>query len=498
MAKLSVEAKVGVFVVIGILILGYMSMKVGKLPFKTKGGYDLQVQFDSVSGLKEDVPVEIAGVEIGRVRKISLKDNKALVTLAINPDVKLTRDVTAAIRTKGILGDKYIELIPGAVSAPLIGPDERIVQTRPATDMDMLVSILAETAKDIKQITGAFALVAGGEEGEANIRLIVDNLKQLVVTLNETVQKNQNDVSAIVSNLSDFSGRLKEIGDTDTEDVHAIVSNIREVSENIQTLVAGLNDIASKINSGQGSIGKLIQEDETVDNLNSALASLNRITEKIDQGEGTLGKLVNEDETADNLNNALSGINEYITKEKRFRTFLDYRGEYLFDSQEAKSYLSLRIQPREDKYYLLQVVDDPRGKISSTDITGIRNGSPFYEHIEETDKDELKFSAQIAKRYYDIVFRGGLFESTGGVGIDYYLYDDRLALSLEAFDFDPDRNAHLKFKADYTPFQHIYLTAGFDDFISDEGNDSFFIGAGIDFSDEDIKTLLMSAPLPVN
>jgi phospholipid/cholesterol/gamma-HCH transport system substrate-binding protein len=92
--------------------------------------------------------------------------------------------------------------------------------------------------------------------------------------------------------------------------------------------------------------------------------------------------------------------------------------------------------------------------------------------------------------------RAGIFESDGGVAADYYLFDDRLILSMEAFDFDADSDPHLKFKADYTPFQHIYVTAGFDDFISDDGNESFFFGAGLHFSDEDLKTLLSGAPFP--
>ncbi|MBW2570261.1 MAG: MCE family protein [Deltaproteobacteria bacterium] len=120
MSKISAEAKVGVFVVIGMIILGYMSMKVGKFTFGRAAGYDVKVYFDSVSGLAEDVQVEVAGVEVGRVRKISLEKGKALVVLKINSDVMLTKDVKAVIRTKGILGDKYVELIQGSSAAPLI------------------------------------------------------------------------------------------------------------------------------------------------------------------------------------------------------------------------------------------------------------------------------------------------------------------------------------------------------------------------------------------
>jgi phospholipid/cholesterol/gamma-HCH transport system substrate-binding protein len=82
------------------------------------------------------------------------------------------------------------------------------------------------------------------------------------------------------------------------------------------------------------------------------------------------------------------------------------------------------------------------------------------------------------------------------VALDYYLLDDKMVFSLEAFDWDPDANPHLKAKVDFTPFSYLYVTSGFDDFISQDGNDSFFIGAGLNISDEDIKTIISSAPLP--
>ena len=462
MSKLSVEAKVGVFVVIGMIILGYMSMRVGKLGLKMDKGYEIKVYFDSASGLAEDVPVEIAGVEVGRVRKILLEDGKALVILRIDSNVKLRKDVKALIRSRGILGDKYVELIQGSPAAPLIEPDGRIVRTVPTTDLDTLMNVLGEVAKNISELTRSFANVMGGKEGEASLRSIINSMKSVAETLNRTVQENNEELVKIIANLSEFS--------------------------------ATINEISSKINKGQGSIGKLINEEETVKRLNRTLASLKQITEKINRGEGSLGRLVNEEETVENINSTLTSINDYMQKQESFRTYLDYRGEYLFDSEEVKSYLSLRIQPREDKYYLLQVVDDPGGLESETDITTTTNGAVTSQHIEKNERDEIKFSAQIAKRYYDLGLRGGIFESTGGFAFDYYFFKDCLTLSLEAFDFDSDSEAHLKFKADFTPLKHLYITSGFDDFISDEGNESFFIGAGINFLDDDIKTLLSNLP----
>ncbi len=493
---MSSEAKVGVFVIIGILILTYMSMKVGGVSFTRAKGYDVNVYFDSATGLAEDVQVEIAGVEVGRVRKISLEDGKALVVLRINSNVKLTKDVKAIIRTKGILGDKYIELVQGAPSAPPLKEGDRIVKTVPTTDMDTLMITFGEVAENINKLTNSLANVFSGEKGEASLRSTMESMQEMAETLNRTVQKNNEDITKIITNFSDFSKILKDMGDANSDDIHGIVANVRRASEKMEDLIDGINNITTKINEGKGSIGKLVNKDEMIDNLTGALTSLNKIADKIERGEGTLGKLVNEDETVENINTSLTSINDYFQKQDSYKTYLNYRGEYLFDDNELKSYLSLRIQPREDKYYLFQIVDDPGGKEEVTDTTRITNGTTTTEHTVETDKDALKFSAQIAKRYYNIGLRGGLFESTGGVGLDYYLFNDRLTLSLEAFDFDPDRNAHLKFKADYRPFKYIYITSGFDNFISDEGKESFFIGAGISFADEDIKSLLSDIPIP--
>lgn len=498
MAGLSSEAKVGFFVVIGIVILAYMSMKVGKFNFTMDQGYDVYAYFDSVSGLAEDVQVEIAGVEAGRVRSISLENGKALVILRMNPEVKITRDVQAVIKTRGVLGDKYIELIQGSSTAPFLKKGEKIVYSAPATDLDALMSAFGEVAKDLGRLTKSVANVLGGEKGEASLNAIVENMKQMAETLNKTVQENNKDVANIIANFSDFSQVLKDIGRANKDDLRNIVQNTRGASEKIEELIASINAITTKINDGKGSVGKLINEDETIENLNASLASFKEITDKINKGEGSIGKLINEDETVENLNASLEKINDYMQKQETFRTYLDYRGEYLFDNESVKSYLSLRIQPKEDKYYLLQVIDDPKGKESITDISVVKDGKTTNERIIETEMDGIKFSAQIAKRYYDFCLRGGLFESTGGIGLDYYLFDDSLILSMEAFDFDPDRNAHLKFKADFTPFQHVYISSGFDDFISDEGKESFFIGAGISFSDEDIKTLMKSIPIPNN
>ena len=496
MTKFSVEAKVGFFVVIGIMILGYMSMKAGTFEYTGDKGYEVYALFDSAEGIVKGVPVEIAGVEVGRVKEITLEAGKARLILQINPEVQIGEDAEAIIRSKGVLGDKYVQIALASPEASPIGPGGRISQTQSPANIDTLLKQLSSIGTDIKEITESFSGVIGGEEGEASLKITMDNMRELAVTLNETVQKNNENINRMLNNLAVFSKNLKEMSGANKEAVGETVDNFRQASSQLRETLIALNEITQKVNRGEGTIGKLIHEEQTIKRLNETLVALKEITERINKGEGTIGRLVQEDETVDNLNETLTGINEYLRTEERFRTYIDYHGEYLFDREEMKSYLSLRIQPKEDKYYLLGIVDDPAGKKSVTETTTTVGGVSTTKHVETIDKDQIKFSAQIAKRYYDLGLRGGIFESTGGIGADYYFFDDRLVFSLEAFDFDPDEKPHLKFKADFTPFQYIYLTAGLDDFISDADNESFFVGAGLYFSDEDIKTLISDAPIP--
>ncbi|MBF0223892.1 MAG: MCE family protein [Desulfobacterales bacterium] len=532
MNRFSVEAKVGFFVIIAILTLSYMSIKVGKSKINYDKGYEIFALFDSASGLSFEAPVEIAGVEIGRVSKISLENGRALISMIIDSSIQLNRDSEGFIRSKGILGDKYIEIVPGKTSAPLIQTGERISYTSPTTNMDSLMNTIGSISVDIKKMTGALSEFIAKEDGDAPLKSIINNLDEMLKTLNDAVQKNNDDITKIIGNIAGFSGRLKEIGDENSNNINLTVTNLKNASDQLKDILLSVNDITKKINEGQGTIGRLINDDETIIKLNDALVLLKEITEKINNGTGTIGKLinddtivanvtsateslkdisakinngdgsigklVNDDETVDNINNALSGINEFIQKQNKFRTYLDYWGEYRFNGNEAKSYLNIKIQPKEDKFYILGLVSDPAGKETTKDTYTTIDGVSSVEHKIEIDKDEFKISAQIAKRYYDFCLRGGLFESTGGLGVDYYLFNDKLSLSLEAFDFDPDRRAHLKFKANFTPYNHIYLSSGFDNFISDDGKESFFLGGGLSFSEEDIKSLIFSIPLPKN
>ncbi|MBW2600173.1 MAG: MCE family protein, partial [Deltaproteobacteria bacterium] len=149
MSSISTEAKVGLFVLAALLILGYMSFRVGEYGFGLKRGYLVNVVFDNATGLEKDASVQIAGVEVGRVEDISLKDGKALVTLRILPSVKLEEDVEAKIKSYGILGDKYVDIVPGTDGETYIRAGGDITRTEQQADIDKLLSELGTIAGDV-------------------------------------------------------------------------------------------------------------------------------------------------------------------------------------------------------------------------------------------------------------------------------------------------------------------------------------------------------------
>ena len=139
MERTRVNIAVGLFMVLGILALGYLSIQLGRVSFFGSRGYPVTVDFPSVGGLKAGSTVEIAGVEIGRVDSISLDNYQARVKLRVNKGVKLSEDSIASIKTKGLIGEKYVRISPGG-SDKIIQPGGKIREVEAPVDFEELLS----------------------------------------------------------------------------------------------------------------------------------------------------------------------------------------------------------------------------------------------------------------------------------------------------------------------------------------------------------------------
>jgi phospholipid/cholesterol/gamma-HCH transport system substrate-binding protein len=139
MRRSALDLGVGVFVLIGLLALGWMSVRLGRVDLLGTRGYVVSADFPSVGGLKAGSTIEIAGVEVGRVDRIQLHDYQARVYMVIQPQIKLQDDSIASIKTKGLIGERYVRISPGG-SDTIIPPNGRIREVEPPVDIEELLS----------------------------------------------------------------------------------------------------------------------------------------------------------------------------------------------------------------------------------------------------------------------------------------------------------------------------------------------------------------------
>jgi len=141
MKKYSQETSVGIFIVIGLLCIGYMTVKLGKIPIFGGDYYSLYARFSSVSGLRVDSPVEIGGIEVGRVEQLNIDQDKqvSVVKLRIERGIKVYEDAVASIKTSGLIGDKFINIDPGG-GGDILKPGGTIAETNSAIDIEGLIN----------------------------------------------------------------------------------------------------------------------------------------------------------------------------------------------------------------------------------------------------------------------------------------------------------------------------------------------------------------------
>ena len=139
MKKLDLELAVGIFMIAGIICLGYLSIRLGKMEIFREKGYEVYALFSETGGLKMGSSIVIAGVDIGRVKNVTLDHYQARVVLNIPERVKLQEDAIVSIKTKGLIGEKYIQITPGG-SEKIVQPGGRIRETQSAIDVEQLIS----------------------------------------------------------------------------------------------------------------------------------------------------------------------------------------------------------------------------------------------------------------------------------------------------------------------------------------------------------------------
>jgi phospholipid/cholesterol/gamma-HCH transport system substrate-binding protein len=498
---------------VGLLVLAAATFTTIFFTFAKKGGLSagesLKVfaYFRDASGLSKKSRVQIAGISVGEITDISLEGGKAKVSLKVRRDVNLRQDAALTKRSESLLGDFVLDLYPGSDAAPPMPDGGEIKKVIDSQGVETVFNALGRITADIQAVTGSLREVFGSEKGEGALQRIVDNLVKLSETFDTSVSGSAEKLDSILRNFETISSQVRSLTTGEEGAVREIVANIQNITRDVREVVGSLKQAVGTPADGGADGAAMANARQMIDHLDSSLSNLEQITKRINEGQGTIGALVSDETLGRKIKETVEDVSDYASKLTRLQIEVGIKSEYLVSQGSSKQSLGIKLIPRPDKYYLIELVDDPRGFVS-TDI--IQRNPPGTEEpatqVQRITRSQLKFSAEFAKRYYFATLRFGIIESSGGVGADLHFFNDSLTIRTDAFNFASQdlRYPRVRTAIRLQAFQHLFATIGVDDILNRQVRDvltnnliagrDFFFGGGVFFTDDDLKAILSAAP----
>jgi phospholipid/cholesterol/gamma-HCH transport system substrate-binding protein len=307
--KESLESKLGMFFAFAIIATLIILEFVGGFSF-LKRGYHLHALFKNVQELKTGDAVKMAGVQVGRVQSIILTNTVADVTLNLDRDIEVKTDSKARINFAGLLAQNFVSIDFGTPNGIRL-EDGATLQTLEQPDLSMLMTKLDNAASGLESLTRSFS----GDKIDSLLGPLIDLLKN-----------NQANLTATMANIKTTTDRIVQgqgtVGKLINEDVLYntaldTVSNLQNTATNIQGLadqarglLANANHTVDQINSGHGTVGRLINEDTLYVEATGSLTNLHQILLKINHGQGSVGKLINDDSILKNIQLTMQKIDK--------------------------------------------------------------------------------------------------------------------------------------------------------------------------------------------
>ncbi len=450
------EVKVGALVVAIGSLIAFMSMQVSDDPSFLGRSKKAWFLMPNASGLVKGSAIKSAGIPVGVIRDIRLQDGQARIDVSVKSDVGLTRSATVALRANGILGDKSIEVNPGELGDPELEDGGQIVNVKTGGGIDDVMIQVADIAGSLKDVS--------------------KNLKEAI----SDDGTNKHILGRIVQNVEKLTSDIAQMTSENKEQIGEIVDQVHDITSTIDELV---NDESDK---GLKKTWK-----NTLARLDSSMKNIDEITTKINKGEGTIGKLISDEQTAEDVSSAIEGISGLVDSANKVSTGIDFNSYYLNEVKAARTAIGITIQPGLDRYYYIGLITDPAGVVETSNTKTTSAGVTTDVDEVKTYKSKTKFTVLYGKNFFDWTLRGGLIDNTGGVGVDYSMFHQKLKASLEAFDFE---KIQLRAALNYKLFYGVYLTTGYNDILKNRDAQSAYVGAGIFLTNDDLKLLLTRSP----
>lgn len=490
-AALTVGALTLVMLAASYLLFQYTSerMSGGK-------GYRVYGLFHNALGVYEKTRVLSAGLRVGQVeeRVLDQETGKAKVFLRIDPEIRLYENAAIGKKSASLLGEYYLDIDPGTPFAMKDGKKVEIPRLKEG-DRIMFVTEPAEMGEIMDSVSTILPVLKAILEDVKG--LTSGPIKDIANNANEMIERNSVVVERLLGRMDEIAATVEGITKSEADDVKVALRNVREITEGIKGLVGTTQGQVS--GAGEDLRSSLQKLQRSVDSLDKSLNHVEKITGKMADGEGTVGHLLADDTVAKNLDSITDDVSSITHGISRLQTIVGLRTEFNYLAGQFKNYLAITLMPRPDKFYLIEVVDDPRGSRTKSQVSVDSSKDGNYSATTITTTEALRLTFQLGKRIGPVAGRFGIKESTGGIGVDLYLFDDRLMLSADVFDMRSNQYPRFAGRAYLAVYKRmVYLLGGVDDVFNNVktqglagGTTDWFFGAQLVFNDEDLKSLLL-------
>jgi phospholipid/cholesterol/gamma-HCH transport system substrate-binding protein len=480
MPKVTHAAKVGLFVVVCALALTVVLRAVDK-GGGVGGAYVVHAYLKDASGLAVHSRVTIAGIPVGTIDLVSLEKGRARFDVRMNKDVPLFDNATIGKKSALVLGESVLVLTEGTEDHVRLKNGDEITHVIEFTETADVLDEVKQIADKVRLVAEQLANAVGSEQGGRDMKAILANLANATEAMNTTIRENREYIRDTLRNVD-------QITTTSAPEMAKILANVRQITDDVRVLTA-----AEHQGAPPGDLRETVSNlKEASRTLQDVLSHTNSVAERIDKGEGTVGRLTKDETLINEVQGAVEGVNDFVGGMTRLQTIVGLREDYNFLENTVKSYVSLRLQPREDKYYELELINDPRG-LTTYQQQNVDTTNPtqpqHYQTLTTTTTNSFRFSLQFARRLGPFTGRFGIKESTGGLGLDLHLLKDRLELVQDIFGFGEEVEPRYRVFVSYEFVHRLWLLAGVDHTFTSDLRD-YFVGLQLRFTDEDLKTIL--------
>jgi phospholipid/cholesterol/gamma-HCH transport system substrate-binding protein len=490
-------AAVTVGVLTVLVLAGAYSIFMYTQEASAREGYRVHAFFNDALGLHEKSGVRSAGIDIGKVelRQYDHGARKARITLSIDRSFVVYANAVIHKRAASLLGEFYLEVDPGTEFDNRGGTQRR---NRRLQDGDRILYVNEPTDVGdlVDQVNTTLPLLQGILRDIQD--LTAGPVKQIAENANQLVERNSVVLERLLLRVDNIASHVEGITRSEADDIKVVVRNVRDITEGLKALVGKSEGEVTA--TGQELRSSVQSLEKSIGGLERSMQNIETVTTRLKQGEGTAGRLLADESIANNIEEITEDAGGFIRGLTRLQTLVGLRTEYNYLAGTFKNYFSIQLSPRPDKFYLIEIVDDPRGFREKTQTTTDSSERGLvHETTVKTSLDKLRFSLQFGKRIGPFTGRFGIKESTGGIGGDLHFLNDRLALSIDLFDARSNEYPRLQGRGSWSVYnRNLFLIAGVDDVINQKrtiaGSGAFFdwfFGLQLVVRDEDLRSLLL-------